>query len=177
MKALLFLLLIPAIGSAQIPTLSDTLTGSLSNGVIQFHWTTTNDLGAKEYAVVQVRPDGTLRYASNFITPLNNGGSADYTTDVPLDNNVRNAAFTGLILLLGFGILLGFGRKLLIPALVCLVMVVSCSKSSNSTSSLQGTPPGGIPVSTSARGTFRLQVIQANGQIWNYTYLVTITYP
>jgi hypothetical protein len=176
MKALLILLLIPALGSAQIPTLSDTLTGSLSNGVIHFHWTSTNDLGAKEYAVVQVRPDGTLRYASNFITPLNNGGSADYTTDVPLDNNVRNAAFTGLILLLGFGVLLGFGRKLLIPALTCLVMVVSCSKS-ESTPSIQGTPPGGTVVSNSTRGTFRLQVIQANGQIWNYTYLVTITYP
>ena len=177
MKVLLFLLLIPALGSAQIPTLSDTLTGSLSNGVIHFHWTSTNDLGAKEYAVVQVRPDGTIRYASGFITPLNNGGSADYTVDVPLDNNVRNAAFTGLILLLGFGLFLGFGRKFLIPALACLVMVVSCSKSSNSTPAIQGTPPGGTVVSTSAKGAFRLQVIQANGQIWNYTYVVTIAYP
>jgi len=176
MKVLLFLLLIPALGSAQIPTLSDTLTGSLSNGVIHFHWTSTNDLGAKEYAVVQVRPDGTIRYASGFITPLNNGGPVDYTTDVPLDNNVRNAAFTGLILLLGFGILLGFGRKLLIPALACLVIVASCNKT-ESTPSIQGNVPPGTIVSSSTKGAFRLQVIQANGQIWNYTSVVTITYP
>jgi hypothetical protein len=175
MKALLFLLLIPALGSAQIPSLSDTLTGSLSNGVIHFHWKSTNDLNAKEYAVVQVRSDGTLRYASSFITPLNNGGSAEYNTDVPMDNNVQNAAFTGLIFLLGFGMLLGFGRKLLIPALACLVMVASCSKS-ESKPAIQGTPPGGTIVSSSTKGAFRLQVIQDNGQIWNYTSVVTIIY-
>jgi hypothetical protein len=183
MKALLFLLLIPAMGSAQIPSLTDTLTGNLSNGVIHFHWRSANDVDAKEYAVVQVRPDGTTRYASGFITPLNNGGSAEYNTDVALDNNVRNAAFTGLMLLLGFGILLGFGRnflgfgrKLLIPALACLVMVMSCNKSEDKPA-IQGTPPGSVPVSNSTRGTFRLQVIQANGQIWNYTSVVTIVYP
>ena len=171
MKALLLLLLIPALGSAQIPSLSDTLTGTLSNGVIHFHWRSTNDLGAKEYAVIQIRPDNTSRYASGFITPQNTDGPAEYTTDVPLDGNVINAAFSGLIFLLGFGMLLGFGRKLLIPALVCLVMVASCSKS-------ESKPPTTTPgTSSGTKGAFRLQVIQANGQIWNYTSLVTITYP
>ena len=171
MKVLLLLLLIPVLGSAQIPSLSDTLTGTMSNGVIHFHWRTTDDLGAKEYAVIQIRPDNTSRYASGFITPQNNGGPAEYTTDVPLDNNVINAAFTGLILLLGIGMLLGFGRKFLIPGLVCLAMVTSCSKSeSKPPTPTQGTSSG-------TKGAFRLQVIQANGQIWNYTSLVTITYP
>lgn len=184
MKTLMFLLLIlPALGLAQVPSLSDTLTGSLSNGVIHFHWRSLNDLNARQYAVVQVRPDGTMRYASSFITPVNNGAAVDYNTDVPLDNNVRNAAFTGLILLLGFGILLGFGRnflgsgrKFLIPALACLIMVASCNKS-DSTPAIQGTPPGGTVVSSSTKGAFRLQVIQDNGQIWNYTSVVTIVYP
>ena len=108
MKALLLVLLIPALGSAQIPSLSDTLTGTLSNGVIHFHWRSTNDLGAKEYAVIQIRPDNTSRYASGFITPKNSNGPEEYTTDVPLDDNVINAAFTGLILVLGLG-MLGLG--------------------------------------------------------------------
>ena len=171
MKALLLLLLIPALGSAQIPSLSDTLTGTLSNGVIHFHWRSTNDLGAKEYAVIQIRPDNTSRYASGFITPKNSGGPEEYTTDVPLDDNVINAAFTGLILVLGLGMLIGVGRKFVIPALVCLAMVASCSKS-------ESKPPTTTPgTSSGTKGAFRLQVIQANGQIWNYTGLVTITYP
>ena len=155
-----------------------SFTAVKTDTAVKFNWTTNSEQNMFYYEIMQTMADGSEKMLTHteVADPTVTTG-VSYEVNVSM-TRVLYVAFSGIILLLLIGMLVGLPRTLKSLSIVVLcigLLNISCNKQNNQTTPPFIGDPGRPGVSSSTQGVFRLKTVDLDGNI-NYTGYILLKY-